>query len=138
MSDRPRTWPRSALALLAGFLTVIALSLATDAVLHAVGTFPRSGMSNTLFLLATVYRTAYALAGSYITARVAPNRPMQHALVGGAVGLVISTVGAVVTWNQGPAFGPHWYPISLIATALPTAWAGGKLRVMQLRDKQEL
>jgi len=137
MSERPRTWPRSALALLSGFLTVVGLSVATDAVLHAIGTFPRAGMSGGLFLLATVYRSLYAIAGSYITARVAPHGPMQHALIGGAVGLVISTVGAVATWNQGPAFGPHWYPIALIATALPTAWVGGKIRVMQLRNKPE-
>ncbi len=41
-------------------------------------------------------------------------------------------IGAVATRNAGPAFGPHWYPIALIVTALPTAWLGGKLRVMQL------
>jgi len=30
--------------------------------------------------------------------------------------------------------GPRWYPISLVVTALPAAWAGGKLRLMQLRS----
>jgi len=49
--------------------------------------------------------------------------------------VIVSTVGAVVTWNRGPAFGPHWYPLALIVTALPCAWLGGKLRVMQLRDR---
>jgi hypothetical protein len=60
---------------------------------------------------------------------------MQHALVGGVVGLVVSTVGAVVTWNKGPVFGPHWYPLALIVLAMPTAWAGGRLREMQLRER---
>jgi hypothetical protein len=86
-------------------------------------------MSDALFLLATVYRTVYAIAGSYVTARLAPYGPMQHALLGGVIGLVLSTVGAVATWNQGPEFGPHWYPLALIATALPCAWAGGRLYV---------
>jgi hypothetical protein len=45
----------------------------------------------------------------------------------------MSVVGAAVTWNKGPAFGPHWYPLALIVLAMPRAWAGGKLRVMQLR-----
>jgi hypothetical protein len=52
--------------------------------------------------------------------------------VGGFVGLALSTFGAAATWNKGPAFGPHWYPLALIVLALPTAWIGGKLRVMQL------
>jgi hypothetical protein len=83
-------------------------------------------------LVATVYRTVYGVAASYIIARLAPDRPMQHALVGGLLGLVVSIVGAAATWNKGPAFGPHWYPLALIVLAMPQAWAGGKLRLMQL------
>jgi hypothetical protein len=72
------------------------------------------------------------VVGSYIIARLAPDRPMGHALVGGAVGLVLSIFGAVVTWHRGPAFGPHWYPVALIVLAMPQAWLGGKIRLMQL------
>ena len=99
---------RSALALLAGFVVVVALSLGTDAALHATGVFPPMGqrMSDALFLLATVYRSVYGVLGSYVTARLAPDRPMQHALVGCALGLVLATVGTVATWNNGPEFGP--------------------------------
>ena len=86
-------------------------------------------------LLATVYRTVYGVVGSYIIARLAPDRPMQHALVGGVIGLALSIVGAVATWNRVPTFGPHWYPVALIVTALPCAWVGGKLRVMQLHGR---
>jgi hypothetical protein len=82
-------------------------------------------------LLATAYRIVYGIAGSYVTARLAPDRPMQHALLGGFIGLALSIVGAAVTWNGGPAFGPHWYPLALVVTALPTAWAGGKLHIMR-------
>lgn len=125
---------RSLGALLAGFVVVVVLSLGTDAALHASGIFPGWGqpMSEALFLLATVYRTLYAVAGSYVTARLAPHAPMKHALAGGVVGLVLSTAGAVATWNLGPEFGPHWYPLSLVATALPCAWLGGWLRGRQL------
>lgn len=119
-------------ALLAGFVAVVVLSLGTDLALHAAGVFPALGqtMSNGLFTLATVYRTLYGVVGSYITARVAPDRPLGHALVGGLIGLALSILGAVVTWNKD--LGPHWYPLALIATAMPCAWLGGKLRVMQL------
>jgi hypothetical protein len=40
----------------------------------------------------------------------------------------------LATWNAGPAFGPHWYPVATVATALPCAWVGGTLRERQLRD----
>jgi hypothetical protein len=118
----------------AGFVLVVALSLGTDVILHATGVFPGWGrpMADELFLLATLYRTVYGIAGSYLTARLAPSRPMRHALVGGAIGMVIATVGAVATWNRGPELGPHWYPVSLVALALPQAWAGAKLRERQV------
>lgn len=130
----PRRIGRSIGAVLAGIVVGVALTLATDVVLHLTRVFPPMGqpLSDAPLVLATVYRVAFGVLGSYITARLAPNRPMGHALIGGVVGLVASTVGAVVTWNRGPAFGPHWYPIALIVTAIPCAWLGGKLRQMQL------
>ena len=121
---------RSILALVAGFFFVVILSLVTDVVFHALSVFPALGQpisDSRPLLLATAYRTLYGVAGSYITARLAPYRPMLHAMVGGAVGLVLATVGAAVTWNKGPAFGPHWYPVALVALALPQSWLGGFL-----------
>lgn len=120
-------------AVAGGIAVVIALSLATDAVLHAIGVFPPWGdpVGSLPLLLATFYRTLFGIAGSYIVARLAPNRPMAHAMVSGAVGLVLSTAGAIATWNAGPAYGPKWYPLALIATALPCAWLGGRLRERQ-------
>lgn len=130
---RPSQVWRSIAAVGAGFVLVVVLSLSADAVLHAAGVFPGWGrpMSDKLFLLATVYRTIYGVAGSYLTARLAPSRPMQHALVGGAIGMVIATAGAVATWNRGPEFGPHWYPLTRVATAIPQAWIGAKGYEMQ-------
>ncbi len=135
-TEHPRRLGRSIGAVLAGMFVGIVLTLATDIVLHVAGVFPPWGQSMVGFdaalLLATAYRTVYGVGGSYLIARLAPDRPMQHALVGGVVGLAVSIVGAAVTWNRGPAFGPHWYPVALIVLALPTAWVGGKLRLMQL------
>jgi hypothetical protein len=130
----PRRLVRSLIALLAGMLAGVVLSIGTDIVLHLIGLFPALGepVSSPFLALATVYRSVYGIIGAYIAARLAPNQPMTHALVLGIIGLVVSTVGAVVTWNKGPAYGPHWYPVALIVLAIPTAWVGGKLRVMQL------
>lgn len=132
----PRRIGRSILALLVGMVVGVALTLATDQVLHKIGVFPPWGASMVGFdgalLLATIYRTVYGVLSSYITARLAPNRPMGHALVGGLIGLLASAAGAAATWNKGPAFGPHWYPLALVVLALPTAWVGGMMRMKQL------
>jgi hypothetical protein len=132
---------RSIGALLAGLFAGVILSLGTDVVLHAMGVFPPWGQSMVGFdgalLLATIYRTVYGVAGSYLAARLAPDRPMLHAMILGIVGFVVSLVGAIVTWNKGPAFGPHWYPLALVFLAVPQSWAGGKLRVMQLRSRAD-
>ena len=139
-SERPpQRIGRSIGAVLAGILAGVIITIATDALMHVVGLFPPLGqtMSNQLFLLATAYRIVYGVLGSYVIARLAPDRPVQHALVGGVLGLVVSTVGAVVTWNRVPSLGPHWYPVALIVTALPCAWLGGKLRLMELRRRPD-
>jgi len=137
-TDPPRRIGRSIGAVLAGIVVGVVLTLATDAALHATGVFPPWGqpVPDPPLVLATVYRTVFGVIAAYVTARLAPNRPMRHALIGGFVGLVVGTIGAVATWNKGPAFGNHWYPVALIVLALPTAWLGGKLAVMQLRKRE--
>jgi hypothetical protein len=113
----------------AGFFATFILSIGTDLLLHAAGVFPRWGqpMSNALFVLATAYRTIYTVAGGYITARLAPNKPMGHVWTLGVIGLLAAIAGTVATWNKGPEFGPKWYPVALVALAIPSVWLGGKL-----------
>jgi hypothetical protein len=132
---------RSIIAVLVGMIVGIIATISTDIVLHEIGVFPPWGASvvgyDGALLLATAYRTVYGIAACYLVARLAPDRPMRHALVAGFVGLAVSILGAAATWNKGPAFGPHWYPIALIVLAMPQAWAGGKLRVMQLTARTQ-
>ena len=130
---------RSAGAILAGVLAVIVFSLATDTVLHATGIYPPwfQPMSVPLWVLALAYRIIYGIAGGYIAARLAPHRPMMHAWIIGIVGLVLSVVGVAMHWNQGPEYGPKWFSVALVITALPCAWLGGKLRAAQLRNQPQ-
>ena len=125
---------RSIWAVVAGFIAVVVLSIGTDGVLRALQVFPPLGqrMPDKLFLIATIYRAVYAILGSYITARLAPDRPMAHALIGGIIGLILGSVGAAVTWNRAE-LGPHWYPLALVVTALPCAWIGGKIRELEIK-----
>jgi hypothetical protein len=126
---------RSVVALLTGIFVGVILTVVTDIVLHVTGVFPPWGQptGDALLMLATAYRIPFNIAGSYVVARLAPDRPMQHALVSGVVGVVACTVGAVTTWDRG--LGSHWYPLALIALAMPCAWAGGRLRAIQLRGR---
>jgi hypothetical protein len=135
MSNHLRSIARSIGAVFVGLLFIVILSLLTDVVMHATGIYPPwfQYMPDSLFLLATAYRIVYSILGSYLTARLAPHRPMLHALILGIVGTVLSIAGALTTWNKGSEFGPKWYPIALIVLAVPLAWIGGKLRVKQLQ-----
>ena len=129
-SSHPRRLGRSAIALFAGLFVGVILSLGTDQILHVLKIYPPWGqtMSDGLFLLATAYRIVYTVIGSYIAARLAPYRPMWHAMVLGVVGLVVSLAGAAATWNHQPPLGPHWYALAIAAISIPCAWLGGKLR----------
>jgi len=113
----------------AGFFATFILSIGTDLLLHAAGVFPPWGqpMSNALFALATAYRTVYTVAGGYVTARLAPNKPMGHVWTLGVIGLLAAIAGTAATWDKGPEFGPKWYPLALVVLAIPCVWLGGKL-----------
>ncbi|MCI0351479.1 MAG: hypothetical protein L0Z53_18815 [Acidobacteriales bacterium] len=126
-SMQPRRLRHSTGAVLAGVVLIFVLSLGTDVVLHATGVYPPwfQPMSTTLWLLATGYRIVYGILGGYITARLAPYKPVKHAVVLGLVGVVLSIIGVVTTWNKGPEFGPKWYPLALVAISIPCAWLGG-------------
>jgi hypothetical protein len=125
---------KSALALLAGLVVVIVLTSIADVAMHASGAFPspRSSMTPAHYLISTAYRIVISILGCWLVARLAPTRPMLHALILGGIGTAIAIAGAAMTWNSGPEFGPRWYPIALAVTALPCAWIGGKLRERKL------
>jgi hypothetical protein len=126
-SSRPRRIGRSIGAVLAGLIVNAVLSSATDFALIAAGVLPSfdawSTYTDSMLLLALAYRTIYGILGCYITARLAPDRPMRHALVLGVIGVVIGTLGAIAMWD----IGGHWYVLAVIAVALPAAWLGGWL-----------
>src|SRR5262249_3818087 len=131
---------RSISALFAGAVAVVVLSIATDLLLVTFGVFPGLGqpMSDGLLLVATCYRTLFGFGAAYLTAFLAPDRPLRHTLVLGLIGLVMSIGGGVATWNKEPAVGHEWYPIALVVLALPPAWAAGRLREIQLQEQRQV
>lgn len=120
---------RGTLAVLAGLALNFVLGLGIDQILHATGVYPPWGqtMSDSLFALATAYRLLIGVASGWLVARIAPDRPVWHAVVLGAIGLVISMASSIATWNRGAEFGPHWYPILLGVSSIPASWLGARL-----------
>lgn len=122
---------RSILAIVAGFITIGVLSFGTNAALHAAGVLPAADQpifDTGLLLLTIAYVAVFAIAGCYLTAVLAPNRPMLHALILGALGLVLNVVTAASMRGQFP----EWYLAANVLLTMPYAWIGGKLREMQL------
>ena len=141
MTQSPATRPsigRTILAVLAGLVFIFVTHNGLDAILHVSGVYPPMGkpMSNALWGLATGYRIVFSVIGCYLTAYLAPVRPRQHALILGWVGVLLSLVGLLATWSQGPEFGPKWYPIALVFVSLPCAWLGGRLRELQIGNRR--
>jgi hypothetical protein len=118
-------------AVLGGILTGAILSVLTDLILEKTGlmeTDPFNANPTWLIIGVVVYRAIYNMAGAYVTARLAPDNPMKHALILGVLGLAVSIAGTIVMWH----IPPHWYPITLDIIALPCTWIGGTLGTNQL------
>lgn len=122
---------RSILAIVAGFVLIGALSVGTTLALQAPGILPGQNAAitdPTLLALTQAYVAVYAIAGCYLTASLAPNRPLRHALILGVLGLVVNILGAV----SRRGLEPDWSLALGIVLTLPYAWIGGELRENQL------
>ena len=128
IAQPPRRIGRSIVAIVAGFVACFVLSVGSDLIFQKTNVYPppdQPMLDTKLLLLALSYRLVYDGFGSYLAARLAPSRPMFHAMLLGFIGLAIAVTGAIVMRG----FAPDWYPWTLAATVLPTAWIGGWLYV---------
>lgn len=117
---------RSVLAVAAGFILTTILALGTDLGIRAArpGLFGESGpVESKGALLALAYTLAFVVGGCYLAARLAPRRPLKHALILGVIGFVGTAVATAALWGTGPV----WYHLATLALFLPAAWLGGRL-----------
>ena len=124
-SNKPRRLGRSVVAMVAAFVANVVLSLATDQLFHTIGVYPPWGQpmhEPGLNALALSYRIVYGVIGGVIVAHLAPRAPMRHAVILGIIGTAVAALGAVVAIAKD--LGPAWFPITLVALSLPTAWLG--------------
>lgn len=118
---------RSIVAVVSGVAFIVVASTLVDILLHAVHVYRPWGepLSQADAVLATSYRIVISVLGAALTAWLAPRAPMRHALYLGAVGTLLGLAALVATWGNDLA--PAWYPIALVALAVPQCWAGGRL-----------
>lgn len=125
---------KSIASVIAGMAVGAILSVGTDKILELTGAMKTDPFNaNPIWLIATVvvYRSAYNSAGAYLTARIAPTKPMKHVIILGIIGLVFGIIGTVTMWH----IPPHWYPISLVLLTMPAVWLGGKLAIKNINNK---
>ncbi|MDP2898368.1 MAG: hypothetical protein Q8Q12_17660 [bacterium] len=118
-------------AVLAGFFLIALLGFVTDTILQQAGILPipsQHKFETRHALLALSYHLLFTVLGSFVTARLAPDRPIAHSIALGILGVVISILGliAITTRNLAPA----WYGWALIVLSVPVTWIGGRLAVL--------
>lgn len=119
-------------AVLTGFVLIGLLGFATDTILQRVGILPiptEQKFEAGHALLALSYHLLFVVLGGFVTARMAPDHPIAHAIVLGILGVVISALGLIAIITQDLA--PAWYGWSLIVLSIPVTWLGGKVATMQ-------
>lgn len=131
-------------AILAGFILAFLLSRGMDVLLESTGVFPtveyqlKHGF-NILWMniLAIFYRVLFSAIGGYVTAKLAPTKPMGHVMILGILGTVIAIIANIV-FSMIPEMAnvlPLWFSIALVVTALPSVWIGGKLATKWIKTK---
>lgn len=117
---------RSIIAIAAGFIFIAVLSFGTDIVVRATWPemFHEGRTDNNMVLFLTLaYVATYAIAGCYIAGRLAPARPMRHALILGVLGLAFTAFVTKFAWESAPV----WYHVASLALVMPFAYVGGLL-----------
>jgi hypothetical protein len=112
-------------AVLAGFVSVAVLSIATDVVLESLTIFPPQTKpeeyTTWMLAMALAYRSVYTVIGGYVTAKLAPSHYKKHVVALMILGGIGGVLGAVTGWDLGN----HWYPVALAATGPLLVWLGG-------------
>jgi hypothetical protein len=127
-----RTLIRGVLAVITGIavltVTSFAIEWATEPVLS--GIFPdahsegATSHNEVRKLIMFVYSTLCVACGGYVTAWIARGSEVRHALIMGAVQVVLTVLALIEFRDKAPL----WFWIAGIAVTVPAAWCGGIFR----------
>lgn len=116
-------------AIIVGFTLGVILSVGTDFLLDKLGIMSMQNFkenSSIIVALIIIYRFVFNVTGCYLTAKLAPNKPMKHVIIIGIIGTILSLLGSFAMWDKAIPF----YNIAIILISLPSAWLGGKLYLL--------
>ena len=123
---------RSVLAVVLGWAAAAVLALCTDLALqravpglYAAGQQPAAGVE----VLALASTALWAAAGGWLTARLAPRKPMAHVLALLGCGEIVMLVSVGLTWGRIQA----WYQLGLLLLWPAAVAAGGWLQARRQR-----
>jgi hypothetical protein len=114
--------------ILLAFVINALLSVVTDFLLESIGILPdpNQGLFETwAILLVLFYRGVYTVFAGFIVAKLAPGKPLMHAVILGAIGTLITLLAV-----SNPSFSdkaPMWFGYTLAAIIIPCAWLGVKI-----------
>lgn len=121
---------RSIAAIVAGVLAILFAAKIVDVTLFSLHVYRGTTFDERTALIALSHRVVLTIAGGWLTARLAPGKPIRHALILGAVNTALNLFGTA-DWDQN--YGPIWFPLSLAVSAIPACWLGGLLWVRSRR-----
>ena len=118
---------RSVLAVVAGFCVIGALAFGTGKIFQSMSPaqFDASGIPTTtvMMIVQLLYVGVIATFGCWLAGRLAPSRPMAHALAVGVLGLALNIPSAIMLRDTHPM----WYIATGVLTTVLWAWLGGRL-----------
>lgn len=115
--------------ILLSFAIIALMSVLTDFLLEKIGVLPNpeKGLFETwAILLVLFYRAIYTVFAGFIIARLAPNKPILHAIILGVIGTSI-TLWAI----SSPEFAQKstlWFGYTLAILTIPCLWLGVKIQ----------
>ncbi len=115
--------------ILLAFVVNALLSVLTDYLLERIGVLPNpeKGLFATwAILLCLFYRAFYGLLAGFIISKLAPNKPILHALILGVIGTAITLLAV-----SSPEFAEKselWFGYTLAAITFPCLWLGVRIQ----------
>jgi hypothetical protein len=113
---------QSVIAIVAGYLV---FGISSAILFRVSGQDPHLLPSPGFLVCSVAYGTAFAAAGGYLAARLAPRRPLFHA----AIVAALLGVGALAAILLERGAGSIWSQLLVLFLMTPAALGGGYLRV---------
>lgn len=127
---------RRTVSVVVGLIVILLLVGVTDAILagifptqfrNADGSHAFPGLSLVVFIM--IYSFIYAGVGGYLTASIAPQSPLAHAVALGVLLVIISAIFAVMNPYQHP----WWYLLACTVLITVGCILGGSLKAQRTR-----